>query len=58
MVSRRRHAVFLAVVIAVTAIAASVIVAAGNDANERRSKFFGSSKDYPTTGGEKMKVEW
>ncbi|TXR50465.1 entry exclusion protein TrbK [Phyllobacterium endophyticum] len=27
-------------------------------AQERREKFFGASKDYPTSGGEKMKVEW
>ncbi len=27
-------------------------------ARERREKFFGSSKEYPTSGGEKMKVEW
>ena len=27
-------------------------------AQERREKFFGSSKTYPTSGGEKMKVEW
>lgn len=27
-------------------------------AQERRGKFFGSSKEYPTSGGEKMKVEW
>ena len=27
-------------------------------AQERRAKFFGTSKEYPTTGGEKMKVEW
>ncbi|WP_040678940.1 entry exclusion protein TrbK [Rhizobium mesoamericanum] len=27
-------------------------------ARERRESFFGSSKDYPTSGGEKMKVEW
>ncbi len=25
---------------------------------ERREKFFGSSNEYPTSGGEKMKVEW
>lgn len=25
---------------------------------ERRERFFGSSKNYPTSGGEKMKVEW
>lgn len=27
-------------------------------AQERREKFFGSTKEYPTSGGEKMKVEW
>lgn len=27
-------------------------------AQERREKFFGASKEYPTSGGEKMKVEW
>ncbi|MDK4716110.1 Ti type entry exclusion protein TrbK [Rhizobium leguminosarum] len=27
-------------------------------AQERRDQFFGSSKKYPTSGGEKMKVEW
>lgn len=27
-------------------------------AQERREQFFGTSKTYPTSGGEKMKVEW
>lgn len=27
-------------------------------AQERHAKFFDSSKDYATSGGEKMKVEW
>jgi Ti type entry exclusion protein TrbK len=27
-------------------------------ARESREKFFSSSKGYPTSGGEKMKVEW
>jgi Ti type entry exclusion protein TrbK len=27
-------------------------------AQERRETFFGSSKEYPTSRGEKMKVEW
>ncbi|RVJ50763.1 entry exclusion protein TrbK [Sinorhizobium medicae] len=25
---------------------------------ERRAKFFGSPKEFPTSGGQKMKVEW
>lgn len=27
-------------------------------AQERHEKFFGSTKEYPTSGGEKMKIEW
>lgn len=27
-------------------------------AHERREKFFGSTKEFPTSGGEKMKIEW
>lgn len=27
-------------------------------AQEQREKFFGSTKEYPTAGGEKMKLEW
>lgn len=27
-------------------------------AQERREKFFGSTKEHPTSGGEKMKIEW
>ena len=27
-------------------------------AQQRRETFFGSSQKYPTSGGEKMKVEW
>ena len=28
------------------------------EAQHLRATFFGSSKTYPTSGGEKMKVEW
>ncbi|SMD12953.1 entry exclusion protein TrbK, Ti-type [Rhizobium sp. RU36D] len=27
-------------------------------AQVRREKFFGSTKEYPTSGGEKVKIEW
>lgn len=27
-------------------------------AHDYRSKFFRSSRDFPTSGGEKMKVDW
>ncbi len=29
-----------------------------HEAQERREKFFGSTKEYPTSGGEKMRIEW
>ena len=53
-----RFFIFGAVVIAATAVAASVIVAARHGTDERRAEFFGSLKKFPTTGGEKMKVDW
>lgn len=27
-------------------------------AQERRQEFFGTSKEFPTSGGQKMKPEW
>lgn len=34
------------------------VISEKREAQERRAKFIGSSKDYPTSGGEKMKVEF
>lgn len=34
------------------------IISEKKSAQERRATFFGPSKEYPTTGGQKMKVEW
>ncbi|MBB4189425.1 Ti type entry exclusion protein TrbK [Sinorhizobium terangae] len=34
------------------------IISEKQTALERRAKFYGSSKEYPTSGGQKMKVEW
>ncbi|MBU0835239.1 entry exclusion protein TrbK [Brucella sp. C7-11G] len=34
------------------------LISEKQDAQNRRATFFGSSKTYPTSGGEKMKVEW
>jgi type IV secretion system protein TrbK len=57
-VRRNRPVIFGTVAIAAAAIAASVIVAARHDSDDRHTKFFGTSTKYPTTGGEKMKVDW
>lgn len=35
-----------------------VLISERQDAKERQEKFFGSTKEYPTSGGEKMKIEW
>ncbi|WP_159952394.1 entry exclusion protein TrbK [Rhizobium sp. 18065] len=52
----------------ILAIAAAVISLGGTglwfliserqEAQERREKFFGSTKEHPTSGGDKMKIEW
>lgn len=52
----------------ILAIVAAIIFAGGTglwllisereDAKERHEKFFEATKEYPTSGGEKMKVEW
>ncbi|WP_337769770.1 entry exclusion protein TrbK [Sinorhizobium medicae] len=52
----------------ILAIAAAVISLGGTglwfliserqEAQERREKFFGSTNKHPTSGGEKMKIEW
>ena len=34
------------------------LISERQDAKERHEKFFGSTKEYPTSGGEKMKIEW
>lgn len=35
-----------------------LIISEKQAAQARREQFFGTSKKYPTSGGEKMKVEW
>lgn len=34
------------------------LVSERQEAQAQREKFFGSTKEYPTAGGEKMKLEW
>ncbi|AIC30117.1 conjugal transfer protein TrbK 2 (plasmid) [Rhizobium etli bv. mimosae str. IE4771] len=35
-----------------------LVISEKNAAQERRETFFGSSKEDPPSGGEKMKVQW
>lgn len=48
------------IAIAVTLGSAGIwfLISKEETAHDNRAKFFGSAKEYPTSGGEKMKVEW
>ena len=48
----------IATILAVGSAGIRLLISEKQEAQERRAKFFGSSKEYPTSGGEKMKVEW
>ncbi|WP_336509859.1 entry exclusion protein TrbK [Agrobacterium tumefaciens] len=48
----------LAAVISVGGTGLWFLISERQDAKERHEKFFGSTKEYPTSGGEKMKIEW
>lgn len=56
-----RTKLILAIIAAVLSLAATgfwLSVSKKQAAHERRETFFGSTKEYPTSGGEKMKIEW
>ncbi|MCD2180292.1 entry exclusion protein TrbK [Rhizobium sp. C1] len=48
----------LAAVVAAGSTGIWLLISENRAAQERREQFFGTSKKYPTSGGEKMKVEW
>nr|WP_245262819.1 entry exclusion protein TrbK [Ensifer sp. BR816] len=48
----------IAIVLAIGTAGLWFLISEKQAAQERRANFFGSSKTYPTSGGEKMKVEW
>ena len=56
-----RTKLILAMVVAIIALGATglwFVLSERQEAQERREKFFGSTREYPTSGGEKMKIEW
>lgn len=56
-----RTKLILAIIAAVFSVGGTVLwflIAEKQAAQERREKFFGSTKEFPTSGGEKMKIEW
>ncbi len=56
-----RAKLILAMVVAIISLGATglwFVLSERQEAQERREKFFGSTKEYPTSGGEKMRIEW
>lgn len=56
-----RTKLILAMVVAIISLGATglwFVLSERQETQERREKFFGSTKEYPTSGGEKMKIEW
>ena len=47
----------IAVVISFSATSLWFLISERQEAQKRHEKFFGSTKEYPTSGGEKMKIE-
>lgn len=48
----------IAVVLAITSAGFWLFISEKHAARDTRAKFFGTSQNYPTSGGEKMKSEW
>ncbi|WP_454749016.1 entry exclusion protein TrbK [Ciceribacter selenitireducens] len=58
MVRTKTLLIAIATILAVGSAGIWFLISEKQEAQERRMKFFGSSKEYPTSGGKKMKVEW
>ncbi|MBY3211803.1 entry exclusion protein TrbK [Rhizobium laguerreae] len=58
MVRTKALLIAIATILAVGSAGIWFLISEKQEAQERRAKFFGSSKEYTTSGGEKMKVEW
>jgi Ti type entry exclusion protein TrbK len=48
----------IAALLAVGSAGVWFVISERQAAQERREKFFGPPKEYPTSGGQKMKLEW
>ncbi|MGE6743902.1 entry exclusion protein TrbK [Allorhizobium pseudoryzae] len=58
MVRTKLILVAIASLLAVGSAGLWFLMSEEQEAQHRRATFFDSSKTYPTSGGEKMKVEW
>ena len=48
----------LAAIFSLTIMSVWLFILEKHTAHDSRAKFFGPSQKYPTSGGEKMKIEW
>ncbi|MCZ4292208.1 MAG: entry exclusion protein TrbK [Hoeflea sp.] len=58
MVRTKLILIAIASLLAIGATGFWFVISEKQEAQHRRVEFFDSSKSYPTTGGEKMKIEW
>ncbi|NSY14948.1 entry exclusion protein TrbK [Agrobacterium vitis] len=58
MVRTKATLIAIATILAAGSAGIWLLISEKQETQERRVKFFGSSSDHPTSGGEKMKVEW
>ena len=58
MVRTKLILAILAAIISVGGTGLWFLISEREDAKGRHEKFFGSTKEYPTSGGEKMKIDW
>lgn len=58
MVKTKAILIAAATILAAASAGIWFLISEGQEAQERRAKFFGSSRDYHTSGGGRMKIEW
>lgn len=58
MVRTKLILAIIAIVVSVGGTGLWFLISERQAAQERRENFFGSTKEHPTSGGEKMKIEW
>lgn len=54
----KRILIATASLLAVGSVGLWFLMSEKQEAQHHHATFFGSSKTYPTSGGEKMKIEW
>ncbi|OCJ66541.1 entry exclusion protein TrbK [Agrobacterium tumefaciens] len=58
MVRTKVILIAIATMLAATSAGIWFLISEQHDAQDRGAKFFDSSSDHPTSGGEKMKIGW